>query len=62
MKIFAVVENNKVVNVIVGVEPAIVKAHPEKYIDVTDGWDHSNGIDGDVFFPKPDPKYIDPKL
>lgn len=60
MKIYAVIENNKVINVIVGVEPAIVEVNPDKYIDVTDGWDYANGIDGDVFFPKPDPKYVDP--
>jgi hypothetical protein len=50
---FAVVENNKVVNVIVGVEDEVVSANPEKYIEYTDGWDYNNGIDGGQFFPLP---------
>jgi len=54
MKKFAVIENNKVVNIIVGVEDEVVAAHPGKYIEYTDGnWDHSNGIDGGDFFPVP---------
>jgi hypothetical protein len=53
MRTFAVIENNKVTNIIVGVEPEVVAANPEKYIDYTDGWDYNNGIDGDVFFPAP---------
>jgi chorismate mutase len=53
-KVFAVIENNKVVNIIVGVEPEVVAANPGKYIDYTDGWDYSNGIDGGVYFPAPE--------
>jgi hypothetical protein len=50
MKKFAVVENNKVVNIIVGVEDEA--ANPDKYIEYTDGnWDFNNGIDGGDFFP-----------
>lgn len=52
-KVFAVVENNKVVNIIVGVPDEIVAANPEKFIDYTDGWNFDNGIDGGEFFPKP---------
>jgi hypothetical protein len=50
---FAVIENNKVVNVIIGVEDEIVAANPNTYIEYTDGWDYNNGIDGGVFFPLP---------
>jgi hypothetical protein len=49
-RFFAVVENNKVVNIIVGVEAEVVAANPDKYIEYTDGWDYSNGIDGGEFF------------
>ena len=52
-KLFAVVENNKVVNIIVGVEDEVVAANPGKYIEYTNGWDYNNGIDGGVFFPVP---------
>ena len=50
-KLFAVIENNKVVNVIIGVEDEIVAANPEKYVEYTNGWDYNNGIDGGGFFP-----------
>jgi hypothetical protein len=53
MRTFAVIENNKVVNIIVGVEDEVVTANPNKYIDYTDGWDYDNGIDGGDFFPAP---------
>jgi hypothetical protein len=53
---FAVIENNKVINIIVGVEDEITDANPEKYLEYTDGnWDFSNGIDGGEFFIKPEP-------
>jgi len=48
-RVFAVVENNKVVNVVVGVEDEVVAANPGKYIEYTDGWDYENGIDGNGF-------------
>lgn len=48
---FAVIENNTVVNIIVGVEDEVVSANPGKYIEYTNGWDYNNGIDGGVFFP-----------
>ena len=58
-KLFAVIENNKVVNVIVGVEDEVVAANPEKYIEYTNGWDYSNGIDKGNFFP-PLPPELEP--
>ena len=53
-KVFAVIEDNKVVNIIVGVEDEVVAANPGKYIEYTNGWDYNNGIDGGIFFPKPE--------
>lgn len=55
MKKFAVIENNKVVNIVVGVEDEVVAANPGKYIEYTNGWDYNNGIDGGDFFPVPTP-------
>jgi hypothetical protein len=54
-RVFAVIEDNKVVNIIVGVEDEVVAANPTKYIDYTNGWDFDNGIDGGSFFIKPIP-------
>ena len=48
---YAVIENNKVVNIVVGVESKILEANPNRYIDYTDGWNYDNGIDGGDFFP-----------
>lgn len=53
-KLFAIIEDNKVVNIIVGVEDEVVAANPEKYIEYTDGWDYNNGIDSGVFFLEPE--------
>lgn len=53
-RLFAVIENNVVVNVVVGIEDAILEANPENYVEYTNGWDHTNGIDGGAFFPKPE--------
>lgn len=50
-RLFAVIENNKVINTIVGVEDEVVDANPGKYIEYTNGWDYNNGIDGGIFFP-----------
>jgi hypothetical protein len=50
-KLFAVIENKKVINIIVGVEDEVIAANPEKYIEYTNGWDFNNGIDGGIFFP-----------
>ena len=50
---FAVIENNKVINIILGVEDEVVAANPGKYIEYTNGWDYNNGIDGGKFFPLP---------
>jgi len=54
-RFFAVIENNKVVNIIVGVEDDLVKANPTTYIEYTNGWNFDNGIDGGEFFKKPIP-------
>jgi hypothetical protein len=54
MKTFAVIENNKVVNIIVGVEDEVVASNPGKYVEYTNGWDYNSGIDGGIFFPQPD--------
>lgn len=50
---FAVIENNKVINIIVGVEDEVVATNPSKYVEYTNGWDYNNGIDGAEFFPTP---------
>lgn len=55
MRVFAVIENKKVVNIIVGVEDEVLEANPEKFIEYTDGWPYPKGIDGGVFFPKEKP-------
>jgi hypothetical protein len=54
MRTFAVIENNTVVNIIVGVEDEVVAGNPGKYIEYTNGWDYNNGIDGGDFFPLPE--------
>jgi hypothetical protein len=51
---YAIIKDNKVINVIV----ADTKELAEEVtgltcIDVTDGWDYNNGIDGGDFFPVP---------
>jgi hypothetical protein len=51
---YAVIKNNKVVNVIVADNKEIAEEVTGlTCIDVTDGWDYNNGIDGDIFFPAP---------
>jgi hypothetical protein len=52
-KVFAVIEDNKVVNIVVGVEDEVVAANPGKYIEYTNGWDYNAGIDGGVYFSLP---------
>jgi hypothetical protein len=52
-KVFAVIENNTVVNIIVGVEDEVVAANPKKYIEYTNGWKFPEGIDGSKFFIEP---------
>jgi len=51
MRVFAVIENKKVVNIIVGLEDEVLKANPKMYIEYTDGWKYPKGIDGGDFFP-----------
>lgn len=54
MSPFAIIENNRVVNVVLDVDPTYLAANPDKYIDYTDGWDYENGVDGGDFFPAPE--------
>jgi len=51
MRKFAVIENSKVVNIIVDPGQDELDAHPDKYIEYTDGWEYPEGIDGGEFFP-----------
>lgn len=53
-RLFAVIEDNKVVNIIVGVEDEVIADNPDRFIEYTNGWDYNNGIDGGIFFPKPE--------
>jgi len=52
-KLFAVIENNKVINTIIGVENDVLLSNPGKYVEYTNGWNYDNGIDGGDFFPLP---------
>lgn len=52
-RLFAVIENNKVVNIIVGVEDEVVAANPTMYVEYTNGWVCPTGVDDSAFFPKP---------
>lgn len=51
MKKYAVIENNKVVNIVVDPGQDELDTHPDKYIDYTDGWTFPEGIDGGIYFP-----------
>ena len=51
MSPFAIIQNNKVVNIVVDVDADELAANPDKYINYTDGWDYENGVDGGDFFP-----------
>lgn len=48
---FAIIEKNKVINIVLEINEKELKKNPKKYIDYSDGWDYSNGIDGGEFFP-----------
>lgn len=52
-RLFAVIEDGRVINVIVGIEDDVLAANPSKFIEYTEGWDYNNGIDGGAFFPRP---------
>jgi hypothetical protein len=49
---FAVIEDNKVINIVINVEDEVVSLEPDKYVEYTNGWDFDNGIDGGTFFVK----------
>jgi len=52
MATFAVLNNNVVSNIIVADTKETAEAVTGfSCIDVTEGWDYDNGIDGGVFFP-----------
>ena len=57
---FAVIEDNKVTNIVIGIENEVVAANPSKYIEYTNGWDYNNGIDGGSFFPPLPPVVEEP--
>ena len=48
---WAIIEDNKVVNIVVDVDAKDLKKNPDKYINYENGWDYTNGIDGGLFFP-----------
>ena len=48
-RVFAVIENKKITNIIVGVEDEVVAANPEKYVEFTYGWDYDSDIDTNGF-------------
>lgn len=50
-KLFAVIENNTVVNVVINLDNDLVLSNPDKYIEYTNGWNYDSGIDGGIFFP-----------
>jgi|688.fasta_scaffold229621_2 hypothetical protein len=52
-RLFAVIENNTVINTVTGVEEKVVEENPGKYIEYTHGWLYPEGIDGSTFFPLP---------
>lgn len=56
---FAIIENNKVINIVVGVDDEVIAADPERYLEYTDGWNYNSEIDGGEFFPAPMPEIID---
>lgn len=62
MKTFAVIENDVVVNIIVGVEDEVVAANPTRYVEYTEsnpariGDDYING----EFIPQPQPEIEQP--
>ena len=49
---WAIIEDNKVINIVVDADAKDLKKNPNKYIDYSNGWDYDNGIDGGNFFPK----------
>lgn len=55
---WAIIENNKVVNIVVDIDAKDLLDNPSKYINYTNGWDYSNGIDGGDFFPAPTTEQI----
>ncbi len=46
-RLFAVIEDNKIVNIIVGVEDEVVAANPDKYVEYTNGFPHERFVNLD---------------
>lgn len=55
---YAIIENNKVVNIVVDIDAKDLLDNPSKYIEYTNGWTYPAGIDGGEFFPAPTPEEI----
>lgn len=51
MRKFAVIQDDKVVNIIFDPGQDELDAYPDKYIEYTNGWTFPDGIDGGDFFP-----------
>ena len=62
MKTFAVIENNVVVNIIVGVEDDVVAANPTRYVEYTESNPARIGDDyiNSEFIPQPQPEIEQP--
>lgn len=51
---FAVIENNKIINIIIAESLAVAEEVTGKQcVDFTSGWDYTNGIDYTGFFSDP---------
>jgi hypothetical protein len=60
MATYAVVENKTVQNIIEAESLEIAElATGATCIDVTEGWDYDNGIDGGMFFEKPEEPVVE---
>lgn len=66
MATYAVIENEKVINVILADSKEVAEEVTGlQCIDCADGWDYENGIDENGFFPKPvivDPVIVEPAI
>lgn len=53
-RLFALIDNKKVINIIINIDEDELTNNPNKYIEYTEGWKYPKGIDGGVFFPLSD--------
>jgi hypothetical protein len=57
MNQYAIIDNNKIINLIVAEDISLAeKMTGMQCIDVTNGWDHDSTIDAGIFFPTPIPE------